>query len=202
MKLPLPLATAMEASLNRYLALDPQATTRVLQLRGNVVQLQVTGLEISVFFLFQHERVEILENFDGPADAVIRGAPLSLVAVARGTRSIHDGDVELAGDAGVAQKFSRLFANIDIDWEEHLSKLAGDSIAHQFGRLSRSGGAWMTRTRIAMRNNVADYLRDETDHLPHDWEMDEYSDSVDDLRDRIDRLEARIRLIDSRSGTR
>lgn len=200
MKLPPPIAAALEASLNRYLVLDPDAVSRAGRLRGKVVQLQVVGLDISVFFLFLEDRINLLEDFDGDVDVVISGAPLSLISVARGTRGIHDGDVVLAGDIEIAQQFGRLFASLDVDWEEHLSKIAGDTVAHQIGRMARSGSLWAARTRNKLRSNTADYLRDESDHLPHDWELEEYSCAVDDLRDRVDRLVKRVRRLDPKDG--
>lgn len=196
MKLPTPLAVALQTGFNNYLALDPEAKPGFEKLRGKLILLQLSGLDLGTWFLVHADRVEILEQFDGEPDATISGGPLSLLALATGRSSIFDGDVSISGDVETAQQFSRALEKIDVDWEEHLSRLTGDTVAYQIGKTFRGLGSWASRTQNTMRDNTADYLRDETNHLPHDWELTEFSDQVDDLRDRVEqlaiKLEARI----------
>ena len=192
MNLPSPLAQALEAGFNNYLALDSEARPGFDRLAGKLIQLHFSGIELNVFFLVHRARVEILENFDGEADAIISGAPFSMMALATGRRSIFDSDVTINGEVETAQQFSRALERIDVDWEEHLSRVTGDTVAHHVGRTVKGLRTWGERTRHSLHQNMADYLRDETEHLPHDWELDEFTEQVDDLRDRVDQLAARI----------
>lgn len=192
MKLPIPLAVALQTGFNNYLALDPEAKPGFEKLRGKLVLLQVTGLDLGIWFLVHSERVEILDQFDGEPDATISGGPLSLAALATGKSSIFDGDVSISGDVETAQRFSRALESIDIDWEEHLSRLTGDTVAHHVGRTFRSFNSWLDRSGDSLRENTADYLRDETNSVPHDWELNEFSDQVDDVRDRVEQLAIKI----------
>jgi len=170
MKLPAPFAVALQTAFNRYTELDPDSSDRIAALRGKVVCLQVDPMDLGIWFIFGDKRVEVVEDFGADADAVISGGPFSLMSQALGRTSIFDGDIKITGDTNTAQKFSRCLNDIDIDWEEHLSRLTGDAVAQ----------------------NTADYLRDETDNVPHNWELNEFVEQVDDLRDRVDLLEARI----------
>ena len=192
MKLPPPFAVALETGFNNFLALDPEARPGFDKLSGKLILLHFSGIELGVYFLVHPERVEILEQFEGEPDAVISGGPFSMLALATGRRSIFESDVTITGEVETAQQFSRALEKIDIDWEEHLSRITGDTIAHQVGRSMRSMRAWTDRTRSSLQQNTADYLRDETDHLPHDWELEEFTEQVDDLRDRVDQLAAKI----------
>lgn len=192
MQLPSPLAQLIQSALNRLFELDEDAGPRFARLRGKLVRLRIDGLRLDCWLLFHLGSVEVLEHYDGEPDAVIRGAPLSLLALAGGSRSIVDADVEIEGDVEVARQVGRLLAEIDIDWQEHLSSVLGDTAVHQLDRASRSVQSWAGRSLGAVRENVADYLRDETSHLPHRWEIDEFHDAVDDLRDAVDRLEQRL----------
>jgi len=198
LKLPAPLAVTLQAAFNRYIELDPDAKTSLDKLYGKVVCLQVDGVDLPVWFIFNESNVEVVEDFGDTADATIIGGPFSLLALATGRRSIFDGDVKISGDTDIAQKFSRCLNDIDVDWEEHLSRLTGDAVAHQVGRFSRSLKLWFGERTDAVTENTADYLRDETDHLPHSWELDEFIEQVDDLRDRVELLEARLARRDLR----
>jgi len=197
MKLPAPIAIALQTAFTRYVELDPDSNSRLLKLRGKVVCFQVEGVDLPIWFIFNEvgmneTSVEVVEDFGDTADATIAGGPFSLLALATGRRSIFDGDVKISGDTDTAQKFSRCLNEIDIDWEEHLSRLTGDAVAHQVGRFSRGLKHWFSERTDAVRDNTADYLRDETNHLPHSWELDEFVEQVDDLRDRVDTLEAKL----------
>ncbi len=205
MKLPAPIAVALQTAFNRYTELDPDSNSRLEKLRGKVVCFQVEGVELPVWFIFNEigvneTRVEVVEDFGDTADATISGGPFSLIALATGRRSIFDGDVTISGDTDTAQKFSRCLNEIDIDWEEHLSRLTGDAVAHQVGRFSRGLKQWFTERTEAVQDNTANYLRDETEHLPHSWELDEFVEQVDDLRDRVDLLESHIKAAAKSGG--
>lgn len=201
MKLPAPLAIALQTAFNRYIELDPDSKGRLQKLRGKVVCLQVEGVNLPVWFIFNESSVEVVEDFGDSADAVITGGPFSLIALANGNRSIFDGDVKITGDTDIAQKFSRCLNEIDIDWEEHLSRLTGDAVAHQVGRFSRGLRQWFGERTEAVQENTADYLRDESDNLPHAWELDEFVEQVDDVRDRVDQLELRVQA-NAKTATR
>ncbi len=202
MNLPAPLAVALQTAFNRYIELDPDSTKRLQALRGKVVCLQVDSVDLSIWFIFNENQVEVVEEFGDTADAVIAGGPFSLFAQAIGQRSIFDGDVKITGDVDTAQRFSRCLTEIDVDWEEHLSRLTGDAVAHQVGRFSRGFKQWINERKDGFQENTADYLRDESASLPHDWELTEFVEQVDDLRDRVDLLEARIKteLADKAAG--
>ena len=207
MKLPAPIAIALQTAFTRYVELDPDSNPRLLKLRGKVVCFEVEGVDLPIWFIFNDAgnnevNVEVVEDFGDTADATIAGGPFSLMALAGGRRSIFDGDVKISGDTDVAQKFSRCLNEIDIDWEEHLSRLTGDAFAHQAGRISRGLKQWFTERTDALQDNTADYLRDEASHLPHSWELDEFVEQVDDLRDRVDLLESRLPELKSNTAVK
>lgn len=200
MKLPAPFAVALQTAFNGYIELDPDSADRTASLYGKVVCVKLEPVDLDVWFVFSEKRVEIVEEFGADADAVISGGPFSFLALATGRSTIFDGDVKITGDTASAQQFSRCLNDIDIDWEEHLSRLTGDGIAHQVGRISRGFRQWVSERSDAVQENTADYLRDETKNVPHSWELNEFVEQVDDLRDRVARLDARIVAADKAAG--
>jgi len=187
-----PILPVFERTLNQYLKLDPDALTRLAALSGRLLKIDVQGLNIDVWLLFHEQRIELIDDYtDVEADACIRGAPMALLSLARG-RSILESDVTVTGDVALAQRFSRLLLSLDIDWDEHLSVFTGDTVAHTVGQFVRSLRSTLQRSSDSMQSNTADYLRDETNHLPHDWEVEEHLDAVDAIRDRVDTLALRI----------
>jgi len=104
-------------------------------------------------------------------------------------------DVEIEGDTRVAESFSAILREVDIDWEELLSRLVGDSVAHQAGQAARSSSEWVKESLDAMRMNTGEYLSEEARLTPTDSEINYFMDQVDEARMAVDRLEARIKLL-------
>ncbi|OED39138.1 hypothetical protein AB833_16495 [Chromatiales bacterium (ex Bugula neritina AB1)] len=192
MKLPPPVVVAFQSTLNQYISLDPGVLPRLKVLAGKLIQLHIHTVNTDLFLLFHSDRIEVMEEFAGAPDAVISGAPLSLLAVATGRKTIHEGSVTITGEVEVAQKFSRMLDQLDIDWDEHLSRITGDTAAHLIGRKLRQFAHWANHRKSVLQSNTADFLRDESNHLPYDWEIDEFADAVDELRDRVEQLEISI----------
>jgi ubiquinone biosynthesis protein UbiJ len=196
----IPLLKTVETAFNSYLSLDVDAPDSLQPLLGKVVQIDVIGLGINVFFIFNEQRVEVCDQFGDHADVVIRGAPFSLLSVAGGRTGLMQSGVKIEGEVETANRFSRMLGHLDIDWEEHISAVAGDKPAHILGRLKRGATDWAQQSKADLERNVANYLRDETRHLPHQWEMDEFVDEVDSLRDRVDRLAQKVQSMDDKQS--
>jgi len=137
-------------------------------------------------------------NYSGEVDATIHGSPMALMKLSSADNagaSMLDSDVVIDGDMRVAEKFSAILKEVDIDWEELLSKLVGDIIAHQTGQLVRSGSDWFNDSIEAMKLNTSEYLSEESKLTPAEAEIEYYMDQVDELRMDTDRLEARIKQL-------
>jgi ubiquinone biosynthesis protein UbiJ len=108
---------------------------------------------------------------------------------------LFNGGVEIDGDVELGTKLQRIFERLDIDWEEHLSRLTGDIVAHQLGNTVRGFFAWGRRAADHLGHDVADYLQEENETLPVAWEVEEFIQGVDTLRSDVDRLEARVKRL-------
>ena len=189
------LALSIESALNAYLRMDPEAVTGMERLAGRVIGFEVTGLNFILFCMPATDRVQVLPEFDGEPDAVIKGSPISftLMGILGDPRkALSQGALKVTGDLQVGQAFYELLQAVEIDWEEMLAQRIGDIPAHQIGRLARSIGAWTNRTRDSLRMNLTEYLQEEVRVVPTRLELEAFMDDVDTLRSDVDRLAARV----------
>ena len=131
-------------------------------------------------------------------DATIHGSPIALIKLSTSKNAgatLLESDVEIEGDMQVAEKFSAILREVDIDWEELFSKLVGDIFAHQAGETVRSVTGWLKDSAEAMKLNTGEYISEESGMSPANAEVSEFMDDVDEVRMSIDRLEARIQLL-------
>ncbi|MCB1786637.1 MAG: SCP2 sterol-binding domain-containing protein [Gammaproteobacteria bacterium] len=194
----------LEQAINRLLDLDPEARRRLAALHGRSVSIDLRGTGIRLNFVAGHDgRLQLLGNVEGDPDCTLSGSPLDLLRAsdkAQGHRQLFAGNVRIIGDQALGQRFSEALAGIDIDWEEQLSKLTGDIVAHQIGRGVRGARAEADRVAGSARDNLSEYLTEEARLLPHRFEVEDFIADVDTLRDDAERLEARIALLERRKG--
>jgi ubiquinone biosynthesis protein UbiJ len=136
---------------------------------------------------------------DAEADAEISGSLMNLAALAGAhpEEVIRRGGVEIRGDAELAQKFRELAMLLKPDIEEELSKLIGDTPAHQALRLVRAATGFGRRAAVTGVRNVAEYLAHERRDLVPRAEAEDFYRGVERLREDVDRLEARLQLLET-----
>lgn len=196
-----PAIALLEATLNRYLHLDPDTPARLAALHGQVIALEIAGSDLRLIFIPGPAHLQVLGRWEGEPDCLLRGTPLALARLGRGTegeQALFRGAVTLEGDTETAQRFGALWSRLDIDWEEQLSRLTGDPIAHQAGRLARGLDRWAGGAADTFRANLQEYLQEELRLLPTPAEVGDFAGEVEDLRDAVERLAARLDRLERR----
>ena len=185
---------ALETTINAALELDPQTIARLERLTGSVIAIELEGLGQRIYIRPHAKGLDLMGDYQGDVDTILHGTPMALLRMSRGKpgEGLFGDGVTLKGDIELGQRLQRIFVQIDIDWEEHISHLTGDIIAHQMGEGFRGLMRWSRHNNRACERDISEYLRYETDSLPLVWEVEEYMGGVDKIRSDIDRLEARI----------
>ena len=80
----------------------------------------------------------------------------------------------------------------DFDWEEQLSRVTGDVVAHQFGKAVRSVRRFVTQSTETLSLDITEYLQEEARLLPAKTEIMQHLQDVDRIRADTDRLDARL----------
>lgn len=201
MKVPQILIATIENAFNRLLALDPEAVQQLAAMEGRIICLQLEGLNIQLYLFPDAEDVMILDDFDGDADTTISGTPIALAKLGLASDSqaeMFAGDVTITGDLKLGRQFNRLFASLDLDLEEQLSKVTGDMAAHTLGNITRSLFSWNDRNTNSMKMNVSEYLQEEVRYMPSQNEVDGFMHDVNTLRNDLSRLEARLQKMEQK----
>lgn len=166
---------------------------------GKVISLEFINTDLCLYMFPSGEGIHVVNTFDGNVNVRIRGTPVDMLTYlisTRGKSSTFSGTMEIIGDVGLAQHFQAILKNIDLDWEEHLSRRVGDSVAHKLGNVFRYTMKYAIETKRTLELDVSEYLRYEKEILPDRSEIAEYAILVDELRDDVERLKLRIERLD------
>ena len=197
-KLPDSLTTIMESSVNRYLALDPSSEKTISKLEGRSAVLYLKEFSFPVYFKFENQRIKVLPTFEGEPDVNLVMPLSSLAGMALASpenESILGNEIEMTGNVDVGREFRNIFRNLDIDWEEIVSRYTGDIIAHKLGNGVRQIGDWFGAAKSSLQQDVTEYLQEESQQLPAEREVDVFIENVDELRLSVERAEARIKIL-------
>jgi ubiquinone biosynthesis protein UbiJ len=198
--MPAMLSATLDNLLNRGLPRSPRARQLCAELEGKSVAIEIR--DITRLRLTSTGQTLTVRRDEAPADATLAGGPLSLLALAGESPDavLQRGEVAIAGDAELAQKFRELARLLRPDLEEELSLLLGDVPAHQLGRLARLGLDWSRKAASTTLTNLAEYLGHERSDLVPRNEGEQFLRGVDAVREGVDRLAARIELLARRRG--
>lgn len=189
------ILSGLEKALNSYLQLDPETIKRLSDMEHKIIKIEITDWNLDFFILLSQTEIRLLNTCKNEPDVIIVSTFLSLfkVGFAKGKGStLFKNTVEIRGNTNVGEEVRDILSNIDIDWEEHLSKITGDIIAHKISvgvRRVRDIGKFITDT---LRKNIKDYLQIEARFTPTFEEIDYFMQSVTYLQYDVERTEARI----------
>ncbi len=100
--------------------------------------------------------------------------------------------VHIEGDAGLAQVVSDLARDLRWDVEDDLSRVVGDVAALRLTGALRAAGNGAREAAGKARDNVAEYLAEESAMAIRRADFDAWRTEVDDLLSRLDALDRRV----------
>lgn len=173
-------------------------------LNGTAAAIRVRNTTLVAYLLIDSGQISLTGDYAHDPDVVITGTLLSLLQLAGSANEnlIRRGDLELTGDAHVATQLQKLLVLARPDAEEELSRLVGDVAAHGIGDVVRGIGTWGRDARAILRQNISEFLQEESRAIPSRYEIEKFRGRVELLRDDVARLEARIRRLELQPVTR
>jgi ubiquinone biosynthesis protein UbiJ len=194
-----PVQAALDALVNARL----KSRDQVKELDDKVVQVTLTGLPqndlLTLYICAEGERLVLKNSFDGTPDAAIAGSiPAFLRALAKPGATLPD-DIAAEGDTSLVRDLRDLLGGLQFDWEDRLSRVTGDPIAHGIGEFVRRSGRAAGYAGDRLLRDVAEYLREETRQVVSKAEVAGFVSGVHTVRDEVERFAARVAQFESRA---
>jgi ubiquinone biosynthesis accessory factor UbiJ len=183
---------ALEAALNRALALDPDTRDSLRGLEGRRIALQLQAPPLALQVRVDGERFVVGPVEDQhAADLSVRstlGALVAQLPMFRRDDAPPVGRLHVAGDADLARRLQRLAERFDPDWQQPFATVFGDVLGVQ---IANAVAGALKQARIATRElagTAAEYVTEESRDVVGRDELNAFHDDVDALRDDVERL--------------
>ena len=187
---------ALEAALNRALALDPETRDSLRALDGQRVALTLEAPPLALQVCVDGERLVVGPiASEGEPDLSVRSTLAGLFAqlpMFRRDDAPPVGKVRVAGDADLARRLQRLAERFDPDWQQPFTRVFGDVLGVQ---IAKAVAAALKQARVAGRNfaeSAAEYVTEESRDVVPRAELNAFHDEVDALRDDVERIAVKI----------
>jgi len=188
----------IEELINQVMRRDSRTPKRLAMLEGRRCRIEIRDIHMAFDMVFLRERIHLTQSLSQIVDTTLR-APLStfLVLSTSDKKSSYRAaslGLVIEGDMEVAKAIQTLFLTFSVDWEEELSGLTGDIVAHQWVTYFRKIRQKKHAIVESLAYSISDYLQEGA--LPSPVEVDNFLQQVDRIRSDIDRMENRIRLLE------
>lgn len=205
-----PLAgRALEAALNRALALDPDTREALKALEGRKIALSLEAPALALQIGVAGERLQVgpVEPSQQP-DLAVRSTLGGLLAqlpafmgnALRKDNAAPVGRVHVSGDAELARRLQTLAGRFDPDWRQPFVSVFGEIVGVQIANAVRGALRQLRSAGGNLAQNAAEFVTEESRDVVGRAELNAFHDDVDALRDDVERLQAKVERLRGRAA--
>lgn len=192
----------IEDILNRLLRIDPDSRRLLGELDGKIICLQYANetassstSPLNCYVLPFEGGVRLRTECTSDPDVTIVG---NLPAFARPFLGepppgmLASAEMRIQGDIKLGQKFKAILDQVELEWEEAVSRYFGDTATYMLGNIVRGLRTWKREAKESLFKDFAEYLQEESRISPPQNDADVFFRGVDRLRSEVDLLTQRI----------
>lgn len=186
---------AVEATLNRALALSPGIEGALEPLEDCVFALHCTAPKVDIYLQPRDQQIRVMGVYDGPVTTSVTGVASDFSELAMSAdpaATLINGDLELQGDSAPLIALQRALSGLEVDWEAPLVDALGDVAGHQLAQLLRSAFNWGRQASRGLTRQLEEFIHEEARLSPPRLELEDFFEDVQGLVMQVERLESRV----------
>ncbi len=189
------LLLALEQMINRALVYDPGTRAGLTRLSGQSLLINLKQPDWQVAVTVADDKIGLQGHCEQPTTEITGSADALLAWVVSGETSLADFDIEVRGSTHLLIEWQALARDLDIDWQDALSRLTGDLAGHTIAETLRQVSGWANLRRQNMGDQLAEFVIEEGQVVPNRALFDDFRQHNQDLRLTVDRLQARLNQV-------
>lgn len=187
------LTSTLEFIAKQAIALDPKTQQSLSALNGKSMTVILDELGFPLCFTVSDSAVLVTSRQEEQCVIQCNLAALSKMKDASAlTQMIKDDELVLAGDINIAQQFSAIAQQLNIDWSGELAKRIGDVPTHKFTQLANSLLDKMRFAKQQIQQDSSEWLLHEVKAAAHKTQVADFNLHVEKLEQQANKLAVRI----------
>lgn len=191
--LPQVLHAIIEAIINKALLLNINHVS-LANLEQKTLTLELAELTTALSFTVVDSKILVSGNVER-SDCTIQTSLQTLTKLKAQqslTELIKQGELDVVGDIKVAQQFSTLAEQLEIDWQSELAKHIGDVPTHKLFHFGNKITKKIKHTAKQLENDVSEYVVHEKRLVVTHSQVNTFNQNVQDIAAHVDNVSARL----------
>ena len=192
------LIELLELASNNALDYDPESRHRLAKLQGKTMALRIQPIDQVIAVTPQPEGLEYSRSIPDEVDVRLTATLSAMIKISRSgidDADLKPGELEIAGDPIIGQRFAQIIAELDIDWEGFLAEHMGDTPAHFLTVAAGKARDFADESGVQFKARLKTFLTEDLNLVAAREEVDPFLDEVDRLRADTERLQRRLKRL-------
>lgn len=189
------LLDLLELASNKALEHDPSTLERLVKLEGKTMTLNIKSIGQSLSVTPYQEGLEFTHDAPEKVDVTLSATVGAMIKISRDgmeNAELEPGELEIAGDPIVGQRFAQVISELDIDWEALLAEKIGESPAKTIRFAASQAREFADESRDKLKGFISTLIKQDMALVADKTEVEAHLDAVDTIRADVDRLSARL----------
>lgn len=190
-----PFFNTIQTLINKVLQADPNTAEKVAALPHCAIALHIRAPKLTLYFECVNGNIYVHETYPATVHTEITASLIGLTKLGlnpdKATQLSPD-EFTISGDSELGQTLQTLLQQFQLDWEAHLARYTGDSIARKISYGLGEFWQWQKNVAKTIGRNLSEYVREEAQLTPSKNALEDFYEDIDTLRQDVDRLEARL----------
>lgn len=189
------LLPAIESSINRVLKEDPAARTKISAIQNQVIEIHCVDWKIKFYIMVGAHTLQFEKKYEGIVNTTIEGTLnnfLHIFLKGADSKTLFQYPIDISGNTHAVEVLRDAFTNLDLDLEEKLSRILGDTLAHKIFFHVGDAKNTIVDTAKKLQEQILEYIYFESKDLPTRKQVEKFYEDVAKLRDDVERAEAKI----------
>lgn len=186
------LLPALEKIINHALKSDRDALAKISGIKNQTIKIDCFDWKMIFYIMPDNNGLQFYTKYSGEVDTELKGTLnnfLHIFIKGADTKTLFNYPIDMSGNTHNVAVLRDAFKNIDLDLEEKLSHILGDSIAHKLFFHVKETRRAIRQTNEKLFQQIKEYIYFESKNLISKKQAEKFYSDVAKLRDDVARLE-------------
>ena len=188
------LTLALEKLIHSALAFDPATRSRLSQLTG-ILAIKISSPPLVFYCQGTENGIKISSYCEDTVTTQLSGSVTALASLLKQPTNLANSGVEVSGSISLLLEWQVCMQQLDIDWEDAISRTLGDIAGPLLAQGIRQTVAWSKLQTREQQRLIQEYLTEELSILPSKTEVEAFYENIHEMTLALDRFEARLQRI-------
>ena len=186
--------TSLSDLLNYFLIRSETAKFKAVLLEGKIFIFSLLGINLKLKLIFEDSKIKIsTANDEDKSNVFVEAFPSEFIFVLmQGMEYISSENILFKGEVSLLNDLAVIMKSLSPDIYNIVEPIFGRVIATEVTNLAEHASRYQVNFRRTFKRSLEEYLKEEAQVIPTDFELEEFYNAVNQLRDKTEVLSSKI----------